>query len=528
MVGHAGDCQQGVPNGDTSRSTIPERCHLNYHAHIPAGIAFAATACLVTQQPLSIPMVIAGAIGGALPDIDHPSGNGAVSSLGKKAGQVLNSASGHHARFLVTIGAVFDAIITKPIVHLWLAFARGVLSPLYMTMYQSFGKAIGWSGDDPSEHRGGLTHSLMFIIGTSLIMLPISAFLLHDCLVWIGLELGILSHLFADSVCKSGIKWFWPWTPKMGFYDGTHEQGNGIRLLPVSWCMSTGKCPTKEDYLCLGYGTKRYKEMRSAYYKEKGWQWAFKALAVTSCFLCLTGVLGSGGVAWGATQVTTQGIATRKDTGTIEVAQAGDAGTQASDDVNATKPDGADATSDDVEDAQDDDVTSSVEDAGPTSLTAGDIDAATLPKGIIKLPDESLWVVGVGRVTADTLESPSLMLSKDEKARILAAATAQRLNDIPDGAATAIDAAKSVVGNATNATGNAISNVTNTVTNATGGLSGTAGNAISDFNSGYIASNGNGKNSGGISGFLGSLGSSGTGGFGFLGLTPYTDKPSSN
>lgn len=502
---------------------------MNYHAHIPAGIAFAATACLVTQQPLSVPMVIAGAIGGALPDIDHPSGNGAVSSLGKKAGQALNSASGHHARFLVTIGAVFDALITKPLVHLWLAFAHGVLSPLYMTMYQSFGKSIGWSDDDPSEHRGGLTHSLMFIIGTSLVMLPISAFLLHDCLIWFGLELGILSHLFADSVCKSGIKWFWPWMPKIGFYDDTHEQGDGIRLLPVSWCMSTGKCPTKEDYLRLGYGTKRYKEMRSAYYKEKGWQWAFKTLAVTSCILCLTGVLGGGGVAWGATQVTTQGIATRQDTDTtMTVTQAGDAGTQASDGENAAKSDGNAATSGGIEDAKDDDVTSSAEDAGPTSLTAGDIDAATLPKGIIKLPDESLWVVGVGRVTADALESPSLMLSKDEKARILAAATAQRLNDIPDGTATAIDAAKSAVGNATNATGNAITNMTGTVTNATSGLSGAAGNAISDFDSGYVPSNSSSGHGNGISRLLGGLGSSGTGGFGFLGLTPYTDKPSSN
>lgn len=486
---------------------------MNYHAHIPAGIAFAATACLVTGHPLSIPMVIAGAIGGTLPDIDHPSGNGAVSSLGKKAGQVINNASGHHAHFLVTLGVVFDALITKPLVHLWLAFAHGVLAPLYMSMYRSFGKSIGWSDDDPSEHRGGLTHSIAFMLGTSLIMYPISAFLLHDTLVWAGLELGILSHLFADSVCKSGIKWFWPWMPRIGFYDDTHEQGNGIRLLPVSWCMNTGKCPTKEDYLCLGYGTKRYKEMRSAYYKEREWQWAFKAMAAAACILCVTGVLGGGGVAWGATQVTTNGVSTRHGEGIVAVTQAddsGSSGTQASSDGNTSSAD--------VNAAQDDDVTSSVEDAGPTSLTAGDLDASTLPKGIIKLPDESLWVVGVGRVTSDALDSPSLMLSKDEKSRLLAAATAQRLNDIPDGAATAIDAAKSAAGNATNTADDAVSGVANA-----------ASNAISDFNSGYVANGGSsGGGGGGIMGLFGSLGSSGTGGFGFLGLTPYTDKLGSN
>ena len=491
---------------------------MNYHAHIPAGIAFAATACLVAHQPLSVPMVIAGAIGGALPDIDHPSGNGAVSSLGKKAGQALDNASGHHARFLVSVGMVFDALVTKPLVRLWLAFAHGVLSPLYMRMYHAFGRDIRWSGDDPSDHRGGLTHSLMFVVGTSLVMCPISVLLLHDCLVWAGLELGILSHLFADSVCKSGIRWFWPWTPRIGFYDDTHEQGNGIRLLPVSWCMSTGKCPTKEDYQSLGFGTKRYKEMRSAYFKEKGWQWAFKALAVTSCTLCVAGVLGGGGVAWGATSITSQGITSGQDS--VTATQADDAQGSVQDASNDASQGRQDGTSADT--VQDDDVTSTAEDAGPTSLTAGDLDASTLPKGIVKLPDESLWVIGVGRVTADTLESPSLMLSKDEKARLLAAATAQRANDIPDGAATAIDAAKSATGDVANAATNAVSDATNAASNAASGLSGAAGNATRDFDSKYV-SNG-GSSDGSILGILGGL-SGGTGGFGFLGLTPYTNKP---
>lgn len=470
-------------------------------------------------------MIIAGAIGGALPDIDYPSGNGAVSSLGKKAGQLVNGATGHHARFLVKIGAVFDALVTKPLVHLWLAFASGVLAPFYTRLYDAFGKDIGWSPDDPSEHRGGLTHSLVFMAFTTLIVYPIAHCLAHDDLVWAGLELGILSHLFADSVCKSGIKWFWPWLPKIGFYDETHEQGNGIRLLPVSWCMSTGKCPTREDYMELGFGTKRYKEMRGAYYKEKGWQWFFKAFAVIAIVLCVTGMLGgTGGIAWGAEAIgdndAKQTSAQRQDA-TVKSSSSDDG--VVSDNANVSSSDATNdnANANGIGSVAESSMSSSSERKGPTSLTAGDLDASTLPKGIIKLPDESLWVVGVGQVSTDTLDSPTLSLSKDEKARLLAAATAQRMSGIPDGASSAISNATSAASNAVNEAVNGASNVTSTIGNA-------ASNATSDFNSQYVPLNGNKSTSGtGMSETLSNLfGGNGTAGFGFLGLTPYTSKPS--
>lgn len=473
---------------------------MNYHAHIPAGVAFAAGACLVTHIPLSIPMLIAGGIGGALSDIDHPSGNGAVSSLGSKAGGLIQSATGGRVSMFKRIGMVGDMIVLKPLVRLWLLLARHVLSPLYMTMYKAFGSGLGWSDGDPAEHRGGLTHSIAFMLSTTLLMFPMTNFLMHDNLVLAGLELGILSHLFADSVCKSGIKWFWPWLPRIGYWDDTHEKGNGIRLIPVSWCMSTGKCPTRDDYLELGRGTKRYAEMRKAYYKEKGWQWGFKAAMVILTTLCITGVCGgAGSIAWGASQLATSpaGEARARTTQMREQAVKADVVSEIAD-GGASDGDESDGTTAPAS-------TRVGEHRGPTSLTYGDIDATELPNGIAKMPDETLWVVGVGRVSPETLESPTLMLTQDEKSRLLAASTAQRLKDIPYGASEAIGSATDTARDA----GKAVSDAT------------------SDFGDRYDK---RGDDSGnGVTGALREMfGGSGDGhGFGFLGLTPYTSNPSS-
>lgn len=484
---------------------------MNYHAHIPAGVAFAAGACLVTHIPLSIPMLIAGGVGGALPDIDHPSGNGAVSSLGSKAGGLIQSATGGRVTIFKKVGMVGDMFILKPLVHLWLLFAQHVLSPLYMKIYEAFGSGIGWSEDDPAEHRGGLTHSIVFMLFTTILMFPITNFLMHDNLVLAGLELGILSHLFADSVCKSGIKWFWPWLPKIGHWDDTHEKGNGIRLIPVSWCMSTGKCPTRNDYLELGRGTKRYNEMRKAYYKEKGWQWGFKTAMVILIVLCVTGLCGgAGSIAWGASQFATSPAGEAH----VKTSQMREQAVKT--DVVSEIADGDASNSDSSSNTTTSASTKVGEHQGPTSLTYGDIDASELPNGIVKMPDETLWVVGVGRVSSETLESPTLMLTQDEKNKLLAASTAQRLKDIPSGASKAINSA-------TNTAQNVANDASNTVSDA-----GNAGsNATSDFSNEYNKTTGGSGN--GVTNVLSEMfGGPGDGnGFGFLGLTPYTSNPSS-
>lgn len=479
---------------------------MNYHAHIPAGVAFAAGACLITHSPLSIPMLIAGGVGGALPDIDHPSGNAAVSSLGSKAGNLVQSATKGRVTIFKKIGSVCDIIFLKPAVHLWLLFAQYVLSPIYMQLYESFGCNIGWDNDDPSKHRGGLTHSIVFLIVTSLIIFPITNFLLHDNLILAGLALGILSHLFADSVCKSGIKWFWPWLPKFGFWDDTHEKGNGIRLLPVNWCMSTGKCQTRTEYLELGRGTKRYREMKKAYYKEKGWQWGFKTAMILLIFCCVTGILGGSGiVAWGQSQFATSPIGSSQIR-TLEMHK--DAVKTNVISSIADKKNYSNST--DKKNVQSEKIKIG-EHQGPTSLTYGDIDFAELPKGIIKLPDETLWVVGVGQVSSQTLESPSLMITKDEKNKLLIASTAQRLKDIPSGASEAINKATEGVKNVANDTGNTMNNAKDAAKDAT-----------SDFNKKYNQQTDSDSNS--VTDILSKmLGDSGSGnGFGFMGLTPYT------
>lgn len=499
---------------------------MNYHAHIPAGITFAACGCLIAHVPLSVPILIGGAIGGALPDIDHPSGNGAISSMGEKAGGIVQNATRGRVRIFRRIGEILDTFVAKPLVQLWLLLAQHVFAPLYMRLYEAFGQNIGWSGGDPSEHRGGLTHSLVFMLFVALIMWPVSDLLVHSRAFWYALELGILSHLFADSVCKSGIKWFWPWLPSIGFSDETHERGNGIRLIPVSWCMSTGKCPTREDYLSLGQGTKRYKEMRKAYYKEKGWQWAFKATMVASIVCCLAGLAGGTGTfAWGETVIptSTRGMMTIQAADQEQVAVDSEVVSELADgDAQDSESDG-----DDDEGAADsmDTLTSIGEHEGPTSLTQGDVAVIDLPKGIIKLPDETLWVIGVGKVSAETLASPTLTLTNEEKDRLLVAATAQRIGGIPS-ATNTMNSATNMASNI----GTSIGNAGNTVSGLAGDASGTIGNSVSDatrdFNSGYVSNNSTGNSGNAVTNTLRNLfsDSSSVSGFGFMGLTPFTSK----
>lgn len=508
---------------------------MNYHAHVPAGIAFSAGLCFITSTPLSIPMLIAGAFGGALPDIDHPSGSGAVTSMGEKAGRMAGKIAGRRTSIvseaLVGLGMGFDAVFLRPLTMSWLWLAKHAFEPFYFALYRAFGKSIGWSGDDPSDHRGGLTHSLAFMAFTSLIVYPLAHFLLHDDLVWMGLEMGILSHLFADSLCKSGIKWFWPWVPRIGFSDATHPKGDGIRLLPVSKCVSTGKCPTREDYLELGRGTPKFREMRSYYFREKGWQWFFKAAAVILCLLCVLGIgPGAGSFAWGQGVVNVAGKASREDAEARQVAEGVTRGGTDAVETTADKTGGSDhgtgdgneaaanATAADASDDEGRKVLTVAEAKGPTSFTYGDLDASELPKGIMKLPDESLYVVGVGPVTADSLNSPTLSLTQAEKDRLLAAATAQRVKDLPSDVQALAGNAAGTVSDAANAAGNAASNAASAGSSVTGQLS----DAINQSYSG-----GGTYGSNGFTDFLGGLfggSSSGSGEGGFMGLTPFTPR----
>ena len=92
----------------------------------------------------------------------------------------------------------------------------------------------------------------------------------------------------------------------------------------------------------------------------------------------------------------------------------------------------------------------------PTSLTYGDLSVAELPKGIVKLPDESLWIVNVGPVNEANLNDPRCSYTDDEKARLLQAANAQRIAELRGTAADALKSAGDSVGDAIDKAGNAI------------------------------------------------------------------------
>lgn len=533
---------------------------MNYHAHIPAGMAFAATACLVSGMPLDIPMILAGGIGGALPDIDHPSGNSAITNIGSKAAKTI---PGPLSRLAEVIGKIFDLIVMKPLTMIWLACSKNILSPLYFSLRNAFGARIGWDDEDPAAHRGGFTHSLFFVILTSLIMIAftfignsIALILVGETPfsnpigsnIWIGLELGIISHLFADSLCKSGVKWFWPWKPAIGFSDGTHKRGDGIRLLPVDRCVSTGLCPTKEDYMAYGRGTEKYRTMRAAYRREKMWQWIFKGMLLAVCTAIILGIgPGSGKVAWGESVVQvseseTDGDAKRSDTGGLFGLVSRLFGNDSNNGTGASiETDRKQGSAVDNEQA----ITASTrmvdengydtvqERKGPTSFTYGDLDFADLPRGIAKMPDESLYVIGVGAVNAETLESPTLQLTQEEKDVLLRAATAQRVSELPSDVRNLADEAQSIANQTAQGVSDTFNDAVNGITDIfnrtspsgrTAEQDGEAGSASSDASDGTNNRSTYGGNS--FTDWLGEIYSQDEeqSEGGFLGLTPFTKR----
>lgn len=391
---------------------------MNYHAHIPAGVLFYSSAVFVSGSPLSVAGLIGSAFGGVLSDIDHPSGNSAVSSFGEKT-------LGKVGRVFGTIGKVFDGLILRPLTFVWGLFATKVFDPFYFMLWKLVGCKLGWSKRTPSEHRGGLTHSLFSILLFGLLFLPFGL-VLGWWDFYVGLLLGILSHLFADSLCKSGIYYFWPWFPSIGFFDDTHKQGRGIRLLPVEHCVSTGKCPTKQAYKEIR-DPKERKIMKKAYRKEKGWQWVFRISAIIMIILVLLGIgPGAGCITIAGNIIGTS--PSYQQAATIErihnIANE-------SNDTNQTTQDN-NTNNNNTNNNNNGINTTTKEAKGITTFTLGDLDANTLPKHVIKLPDESLYVEQKGPVTQETINDPIIQATQEEKTRILTAATAQRAKELPE------------------------------------------------------------------------------------------------
>lgn len=476
-----------------------------------------------------IPLLIGGAVGGALPDIDTE--GAAIEKMGSKSASAARKTIGKMgkggkmaSRLMSAVGSAIDLIFLGPLGKLWRFLSENVFGRVYLAVYRfgsfgpdnkSLGEVFHWNGDSkPWAHRGGITHSFSFMITSCVFTVPV-AFIFQSPEFLLGCELGIMSHLFADSLCKSGVKFFFPFQPRIGF-DNENGAGRGrdIRLLPKGLQVSTGKDRITNAELDNYPDQEKAMKDRRLRFREKMWQWIFKVSALVCIILLAVGFAGrAGGVAFsapifGGEPVAAVELSDWAGQGTSEQSERQEANTpseqqqQGADDAEgqgstvSAVQEGTSATSEsgsqvDIASAggelagvnpykfETSSATSKPEIKGPTSLTRGDLSIKSLPKGIMKMPDESLWVVGVGPVSVANLDNPKWMFTKEEKEMLLRAASAQRFEDIPnsissifkDPAGTAqavVDGAENVANDAQNAANGAAGGLLGLFSDATG------------------------------------------------------------
>lgn len=518
---------------------------MQYKAHIPAGVTFAALAMWVSGSPLDLLMLLGGAFGGALPDIDVQGSDGqgsAVQSFGTKTNVAMRKTVvlSPVARVLSPVTTVLDKIILTPACKLWRLIATKALGPAYRAIAKSgLGRALRLDRDDPSVHRGGLTHSLFSMVLFSVPILPL-CLLAGVPQLWLGIMCGMLSHLVCDAFCKSGVKFFWPWTPNIGFKNEDGVGGrDGIKLLPARCLMKTGKCTSKKD-LERHRGSRDYPMLRKYYRLEKGWQRAFAVLAVLVPVLVVLGVgTGSGAIAFAGTVYDVAGK--------HAVERQGESAQTASVEGQAGGSDASRASTAATAEAAASDGTSSSASAdggrgtrvderkGPGSLTYGDLDANVLPAGIVKMPDESLWVAGVGPVNAETLANPNILLTDEERNMLLAAAKWDRRKDLQTSMEDAANQVQETAGNlvedaqqtAEDLANGGIKDILNGGSAQTGHDNGLI---LPDYGGTFNLNGGGSSDDGGSSnlgdGLLGDMSGQPLGGsdgsIGFNGLTPFT------
>lgn len=543
-------------------------------------------------MPFNVPFFIGGALGGALPDIDidgsaieklGEKSGGAVAKMIDKVGKDGKGGTRILSKTAESAGKSIDFILLRPLSWLWRVTAEKLLGKIYMKIYniggkkkgggpdaigggagggsgggdgdgsgECLGKRLGWDPGDPWTHRGGLTHSLSFMLTSSVVFLPLS-WLLGTWWLWAGVMLGILSHLLTDAMCVSGTKFFWPWRPKVGFAeerpgpDGQPQKGargRDIRILPYRFCVHTGyasKSTTVLEQDARGDSAKYDRSLKWRR-REKMWRYILAFLAVALTVLSIAGFgLAKGGVTLGFAETPlrpdlAQNTEADDDAVLYDAGPDGIPGTPDDVPVDAGSVDGGSGSGggggdggsaaaggeavheagedtetiadpalsvsvaganpvEDVQAQQTNGGTTIPEHAGPTSLTLGDLGLDELPAGIAKMPDESLWVIGVGPVTKENLDNPKWVFTDEEKARLLAAAGAQRANQLPDIVGDLAQGAADAAGDAANEAGEAAEGAGNAIGNWLSSLFEGAGIDLGD----------------------------GTGIFGFQGLTPYTD-----
>ena len=443
---------------------------INYKAHIPAGVLFTAVAAFIAGLPAVIPFLIGGALGGALPDIDIE--GSAVQKMGSKAvggaGRVANKVTKGRARAVggitKAIGMAIDKIILTPICSAWRWLAKNVFGRMYSAIYslgsanggRPFGERLHWDSSDPSSHRGGITHSFAFLVGSCIITVPI-ALLTNSFAFWAGCEVGILSHLVADAMCRSGVKFFWPFMVPIGFaHPNGGKVGNGIRILPPQLQVVTGAANKSSQEIDNMANETEAANARRLRRREIMWQWIFKLLALAFIVMLFVGVgPAPGGFAW-----TFDGTAEQIPVQTEVSQPASESESQQDQNANANQnvasqdnqdnqvaqPASAASYSGNIAEeggsvagvnplGQVRSETGSVpETAGPRSLTNGDVSLKNLPRGVYKTPDEKLWIIGVGEVNEANLENPRWVFTEEEKKALLRAVSAQRSEGIPESA----------------------------------------------------------------------------------------------
>ena len=149
--------------------------------HMLVGATAATSFLYFTTGTLEPVVIIAGALGGLLPDVDHPN-----STISRK--NALLSVASYLYRLLLKAFAFFINIPFK--------------------MLKNNGVKIG---ELSAGHRGPLTHGLLGVLLFAVVLFPVFLF---NSSIYIGLLIGILSHILIDMLNPQGAPLLYPIYPK--------------------------------------------------------------------------------------------------------------------------------------------------------------------------------------------------------------------------------------------------------------------------------------------------------------------------
>ena len=195
------------------------------HTHVAGAVALGAGVALATGTPSHevLPILLLSAAGGILPDIDVPYGR-AAQVLAVLEGGILGAglgwfitqeilpavAGGLAGAALGGVGLLFLLGATLLVPLAWRVPALVVLGGAGLAGCLLRSRTRRWSILSAALHMAGghrgPTHSLLGLGLTTAVGL-----LLRATIVWWALPLGVLSHLFLDTLTWGGVPWLWPW-----------------------------------------------------------------------------------------------------------------------------------------------------------------------------------------------------------------------------------------------------------------------------------------------------------------------------